>query len=930
MGGFGWYFGQIRVIPDDPNTVFALGVQMFRTTNGGSSWDWVGSGTHVDHHAMIIDPTSTSHIVVGNDGGVAQSSNQGNTFDRHLNMPNTQFYAITIDPQNPERLYGGTQDNGTMRTLTGAEDDWEYIHGGDGFYVIVDPTDADVIYAEYQWGYVEKSTDGGYMWDWAMNGIDGNDRTNWCTPFAMDPSDHNTLYYGSHRLYQTTDGADNWTAISGDLTDGDDPGSLTFGTITTIDVSPVDGQVIYVGTDDANVWVTTNGGGTWTSIRGTLPNRWVTRVAADPADSGTVYVTHSGYAENDPLPHIHRSTDYGQNWTAIQGNLPGAPVTDVIVDPVLDSTLYASTDFGVYVSSDLGQSWAALGTGMPIVPLHDLCLHGPTRKLVAGTHGRSMYATYLASSDPTDTDSDGVPDVDDNCPEIYNPLQTDNDGDSLGNVCDNCPDNYNPTQDDADGDLAGDLCDNCPDDLNADQADLDLDGVGDVCDTCTDSDGDGFGNPGYPANTCPVDNCPEVFNPGQEDSDLDGIGDLCDFNLPTWDTVTACGTRLTVGSNGNFGNESIFGAGGANLDFSAFGDCDDGANAYIYDGSPVLTYLNGDDTVANWSIFGNSTYQVAENGNPTEPTTSTPDFERYSSGTFVTSDLAIGLEKTWWAPTGVSPCATYVIQRLKVYSYDGLIHAGLAIGEFIDWDIPSDAIQAGNNSGFNAGEGWIYQQGVEENGTGCQPNESRYGGIMMLGYALNAPCGIDITLEPHGAYTADNNLYVYPNNGLMPGELYEMMRQGGYTAEPSVTDQHMVMTFVGDYTIAAGDTLEIYSVLASVENGTVTDLANSFAAAQDWLVNYVVPPCGCCEIRGDVNHDGTSEPDIVDLIYLVTYMFQHGPEPLCSEPYSPACSDHYFAETDVNGDGSCTPDIIDLVYLVTYMFQDGPALVPCP
>ncbi len=930
MGGFGWYFGQIRVSPSDPQTVFALGVQMYRSTNGGSSWQYAGSGAHVDHHALWINPTNGVELVGGNDGGVALSSDMGNNFTTKTDMHNTQFYAITIDPQNPERLYGGTQDNGTLRTMTGALDDWDHIHGGDGFYVIVDPTDSDVIYAEYQWGYLDKSSNGGDTWDYAMSGIDQNDRTNWNTPIAMDPSDHNTLYYGSHRLYRTTDGAASWTAISSDLTSGDDPGNLNFGTLTTIDISPVDSQTIYVGTDDANVWVTTNYGTNWTNISATLPTRWVTRVVADPADSGTVYVTQSGYAENDPLPHIHRSTDYGQNWTPIHSNLPDAPVTDVIVDPVLDSTLYVGTDFGVYVSSDLGQSWSVLGNGMPMVPLHDLCLHGPSRKLVAGTHGRSMYSAYLPGGDTTDTDSDGIADIDDNCPDDYNPLQTDDDADGLGDVCDNCSDHYNPTQEDLDGDLVGDSCDNCLLIANGDQEDYDLDGIGDECDTCTDRDGDGFGDPGYAANTCPVDNCPEIFNPGQEDADLDGVGDICDYDPPVWDTVTACGTRLTVGNNGNFGHESISGMGGANLDFAAFGDCDPGASYYVYDGSPVLTYLDGTDTVANWSVFGNSTYLLVENGNPTEPTTSGPDFEYYSTGTFATSDLALGLEKSWWAPTDTEGCATYVIQRLAVYSYDGLMHSGLAIGEFIDWDIPTDAPQAGNNGGFNSGGGWIFQQGVEEDAMGCQPNENRFGGIMMLGYRFNEPCGIDTTLRPFGAYTADNAVYVFPNSGLLPGELYEMMRQGGYTAEPSVTDLHTVMTYIADYTLTAGDTLEIYSVLASVENGDVTDLAASFAAARDFLVTHIVAPCGCCQNRADVNHDGQPDPDIADLIYMVSFMFQDGPPPPCDEAPTGECPDHYFAETDVNGDGTCTPDIADLIYLVTYMFQDGPAPVPCP
>ncbi len=414
-GGFGWYFGQIRVDPANANIVFALGQSMYKTTDGGTSWSSTGFGIHVDHHAMIIKPSA---IYSGCDGGVNISTNSGASWRVCDNMPNTQFYANTIDPNNPQRLYGGTQDNGTLRTLTGALNDWVDFHGGDGFYCIVDYANSDIIYAEYQNGYLEKSTDGGIFFNFAMNGIDYNgDRHNWNTPFAIDPVDHTILYYGSQLIYKTTDGGDNWTAVSGDLTDGDDPGNLSFGTITTIDVARSNHQTVYVGTDDANVWVSKNGGANWIRIDSGLPNRWVTRVAADPDVDSIAYVTFSGYKESDHLPHIFRTTNYGQSWTAIDGNLPDAPINDVIVDPQNSNTLFIGTDIGVYQTTDLGTTWAPLGTGMPITPVHDLTFHDSTRILVAGTHGRSMFKTTVTASCAAargDMNADGIlssPDV---------------------------------------------------------------------------------------------------------------------------------------------------------------------------------------------------------------------------------------------------------------------------------------------------------------------------------------------------------------------------------------------------------------------------------------------------------------------------------------------------------------------------------------
>jgi photosystem II stability/assembly factor-like uncharacterized protein len=492
VSSFGWYFGVIRVVPGEPDVVFAMGVDLYRSTDGGASWSDVSGVMHVDHHAFYIHPTNAELIYDGCDGGINVSYNQGDSWTRLYDMPNTQFYAITIDKTNPDRLYGGTQDNGTMRTLTGGTDDWVRILGGDGFYTSIDYTDPDIIYAEYQWGYLFKSYDGGYYWYWALGNIDYEAyRHNWCTPFIMDPGDHNTLYYGANVLFKTTNGGDYWEVISGDLTNGPGPGNLTYGTITTIDVCPIDGSVIYVGTDDANVWVTTDGGGDWQNISAGLPDRWVTRVAVNPYDPAVAYVTFSGHYMSDSTPHIYRTENYGANWSDIHSNLPNGPINDVIVDPSFDSTLYVGSDVGVFYTSNLGQSWAPLGTDMPIAPVHDLDFNNLTRTLVAGTHGRSMYKIDVGCTG-ADSDGDGVPDPCDNCPASYNPLQEDYDYDSVGDSCDNCIDSVNINQSDIDSDLIGDVCDNCPDNYNPGQEDSDADGTGDACDCiCGDIDGNG-------------------------------------------------------------------------------------------------------------------------------------------------------------------------------------------------------------------------------------------------------------------------------------------------------------------------------------------------------------------------------------------------------------------------------------------------------
>ena len=388
---FGWYFGNIRVSPSNANTVFALGVDLARSTSGGSSWASILQNQHVDFHDLVLIPSSPGSILSGNDGGVYSTTNSGGTWAKKPDLPITQFYAITVDPQLPQRIYGGTQDNSTPRTLTGALDDWDVLIGGDGFTCIVDPTNSNVIYGEYQYGGLMKSTNGGGSFFDATSGVGFSDRINWHMPVVMDPANPQRLYLGTHRVYRSTNGAASWTAISPDLTDGSGGGNLVFGTMTTLAVAPSAPGTVYAGSDDGNVHLTTNDGGSWTEIDAGLPLRWVTRVAVDPQNPSTAYVTFSGYKQDDFLPHVFRTTNFGGTWTDISSNLPEAPVNDLVVDPDHTSHLYIGTDVGVFATTDLGGSWQPLGTDLPVCVIADLELHDATRTLVAGTHGRSTF-----------------------------------------------------------------------------------------------------------------------------------------------------------------------------------------------------------------------------------------------------------------------------------------------------------------------------------------------------------------------------------------------------------------------------------------------------------------------------------------------------------------------------------------------------------
>lgn len=388
---FGWYFGNLRVHPTNPDLIYVLGQRLYRTTNSGQDWNEV-FGMHVDHHAMEFSNNNTDLILAGNDGGAYLSSNGGNSWNKFENLPITQFYNIEVDNTQPERLYGGTQDNNTIRTTTGNLNDYTAILGGDGFHVNVDPNDNNFVYAEFQFGNLFRSTDGGNTMIPALIGVNPNDRTNWNTPVVLSNFNPEIVYYGSNILY-TSNRAELWTSISEDLTNGQHPsGSLSYGTLTAIGTSYNNTDVIYTGSDDGKIHRTINGGATWTDISNGLPNRYITAIATTPDNDNIAYVTLSGFANLDYDPHVFKTEDGGQTWNAISGNLPNIPANDIIV---YGNTLFVATDAQVWYSLNDGLNWDTLGTNLPNTIIRDLKIHQETNTLYAGTFGRSIQSYDL-------------------------------------------------------------------------------------------------------------------------------------------------------------------------------------------------------------------------------------------------------------------------------------------------------------------------------------------------------------------------------------------------------------------------------------------------------------------------------------------------------------------------------------------------------
>jgi hypothetical protein len=271
---------------------------------------------------------------------------------------------------------------------------------GDGGYTAIDNNAPSTMYATCQEVNILKSTSSGAFgsWNYAQNGIDTGDRVDFIPPLVMDPSQSSTLYFGTYRLYATTNGAESWSAISPDLTNG----PSYWGVITAVAVAPTDSNTVYVGTGDSNVQVTTNAlagaGATWTNRSSGLPARVLTSLAVDPTISTTAYVTFSGFTGfGDSLGHVFKTVNGGSTWTDISANLPNTPVNSIVVYPQAPKTLFAGTDVGVFYSTNGGASWNTLVQGLPRVAVLGLTLHTASQTLRASTHGRGVWDLNISS-----------------------------------------------------------------------------------------------------------------------------------------------------------------------------------------------------------------------------------------------------------------------------------------------------------------------------------------------------------------------------------------------------------------------------------------------------------------------------------------------------------------------------------------------------
>jgi photosystem II stability/assembly factor-like uncharacterized protein len=441
---FGWFFGQIRVDPNDPETVFVLGVNYAGSNDGGKTWDMRLARGHVDYHAMWINPANSKHILLGNDGGLMISHDQLRTAQRPRNLPIAQAYNVACSQeQGGFWLYLSCQDNGAWRgrvDLAGGRDKierqlWESAPGDESGRHAVDPTNPNLVYSVSRYGSNLQRTvytptppiapgtqdpggqgEGGQAQGGQGRVGRGTDRgrargrgrgtpisprfegerrrAQWVSPLIISPVDPKRLLYGAQFVFLSDDQGDNWRQISPDLSNFDPArqGNIAHAVVFSLAESKVEKGVIYAGTDDGNVQVTRDEGKTWTKVNAGLPaGRCIASLEASQFAKGSVYVAVNGKRHDDFGTYVYASTDYGAHWRLLSVAVPGGPVNAVKQDPAGEQILYLGTDRGVYVSTDAGAQWHVLGKGLPTVYVHDLAIQTVEDYLVAATHGRGHW-----------------------------------------------------------------------------------------------------------------------------------------------------------------------------------------------------------------------------------------------------------------------------------------------------------------------------------------------------------------------------------------------------------------------------------------------------------------------------------------------------------------------------------------------------------
>ncbi len=425
----GQYYNEIYCDPVEFDKVYSVETISHVTTDGGKTWKRLGlKDRHVDDHALWINPGDNKHWMIGGDGGVYITYDNGDNFFHVTNLPVIQFYRVTVDNAEPfYNVYGGTQDNASMggpsqniNAFGVKNHEWNVTVGGDGFWSRVDPENPDIVYSEWQYGnvvrYDKKSGERISIKPQPRKG-EATYKWNWNAPIIISPHKNTQLYISANKVFRSEDRGNSWTAVSPDLTAkidrnkwpvmgkywssdaiAKDVSTSQYGTIVSFDESPVKKGLLYAGTDDGVISITENADeteGAWTQLKilpGIPENTYVSDIFASRFDENVVYASFDNRKRDDFKPYILKSNDKGKTWISIASNLPeNGTVHTIEQDHINPDLLFVGTEFGLFFSYNDGKNWVQLKSGLPAIAVRDLAIQQRENDLALATFGRGFY-----------------------------------------------------------------------------------------------------------------------------------------------------------------------------------------------------------------------------------------------------------------------------------------------------------------------------------------------------------------------------------------------------------------------------------------------------------------------------------------------------------------------------------------------------------
>jgi photosystem II stability/assembly factor-like uncharacterized protein len=428
IGNRPFYYSDLFVDSSNENRIYSVFTYVNVSEDGGKSFHQLmpayGTtvGVHPDHHAWWIHPTNPKYMIDGNDGGLNITHDRGKTWRFVENLPIGQFYHINVDMEFPYNVYGGLQDNGSwvgpayvLKDQGIRNSYWQELMFGDGFDVVPDPKDSRFGYAMSQQGNVGRydlKTGNTKMIRPTHPNPDIKLRFNWNSAIAMNPTDNETIYFGSQFVHKSTDKGFTWNLISPDLTSNNpekqkqhESGGITMDatgaenhcSILAIEPSTLDQNILWVGTDDGNIQLTLDGGTTWENvsknIKGMPKEAWVAQIRSSKFKKGEAYVIVNNYRQFDFNPYLYRTKDFGKTWENIlnEKDETFGYTLSIIQDIEEPNLLFLGTEYGLYISIDEGEEWTKWTNNYPNVSTMDLAIHPREHDLVIGTFGRAIY-----------------------------------------------------------------------------------------------------------------------------------------------------------------------------------------------------------------------------------------------------------------------------------------------------------------------------------------------------------------------------------------------------------------------------------------------------------------------------------------------------------------------------------------------------------